>query len=264
MALARGAASASLRRIDPTDPSSWEFSGFSQNGEDGVIDFLLSHLKTQNRYFIEIAASNGLENNTSWLAIVRRYSGVMVEGDPVLSQQCRENFESLNWGLQIVNARVTCDNIQDVITRSSYKNPDLFSLDIDGIDYYVMKEFLRLGLRPKIIVVEYNSAFGPEASIAVEYKKDFDIGKEHPKRLYFGASISGWRRFFSRQSYQFVAVDQNGVNAFFVDSSEFDPDFIKRIRGSEFHENFALRCQHGSSWQGQFEMIKTCKFVEIE
>src|SRR6266849_1045876 len=58
MALARGAASASLRRLDPTDPRSWEFSGFSQNGEDGILDYLVSHLKTENRYFIEIGASN--------------------------------------------------------------------------------------------------------------------------------------------------------------------------------------------------------------
>jgi len=38
LALARGGAPSSLRNIDPFNPGSWEFCGFSQNGEDGIID----------------------------------------------------------------------------------------------------------------------------------------------------------------------------------------------------------------------------------
>src|ERR1035438_2636466 len=264
LALMRGAASASLRKLDPHDPSSWEFCGFSQNGEDGIIDYLLSNLRRTNRYFIEIGASNGLENNTSWLAIVRRYSGLMIEGDSVLSQQCREYFMSLNWGLQIVNARITRENIRDLMDLSLHNNPDLLSLDIDGIDYYVTKGILELGMRPKIIVVEYNSALGPNACATVEYKEDFDIAKEHPKRLYYGVSISGWRRLFSQHNYRFVTVDQNGVNAFFLDSGEFPADFINHLRTVGFRENFAQMCQHRTTWEGQYELIKNCAFVDIE
>ena len=264
MAIARGAAAASLRRIDPTDPATWEFSGFSQNGEDGVIDYLLTSLKTQNRYFIEIGASNGLENNTSWLAIVRRYSGIMVEGDRLLSEQCAENFASLNWGLQVVHMRMARANARALADRSLYKDPDVLSLDIDGIDYYVAQELLGVGLRPKIFVVEYNSAFGPDAGLTVEYKQEFDISKEHPKRLYYGVSVGGWRRFFKHHDYQFVTVDQNGVNAFFVDQSEFTPDFLKGIRGTAFRENFAQRNHHRAPWQGQFKMLEGCRFIAIE
>ena len=39
-ALSTAAATAPLRLIDDTDPLTWEFTGFSQNGEDGVIDYL--------------------------------------------------------------------------------------------------------------------------------------------------------------------------------------------------------------------------------
>jgi hypothetical protein len=263
LAVMRGAAASSLRKLDPHDPSSWEFSGFSQNGEDGIIDYLLSKLLRSNRYFIEIGASDGLENNTSWLAIVRRYSGLMIDGNSVLSGRCREHFTSLNWGLQIVNARITRENVSHVMDLSLHNNPDLLSLDIDGIDYYVTKEMLELGMRPKIIVVEYNSAFGPTACATVKYKKDFDITKEHPKRLYYGVSISGWRRLFSQHQYHFVTVDQNGVNAFFLDSTEFPADFVNSLRAIEFRENFAQMCEHRTTWQGQYELIKDCGFVSI-
>jgi hypothetical protein len=56
MALSRGAATAMLRTIDPADPSSWEFSSFSQNGEDGIIDYLTRKINNPNYYFIEIGA----------------------------------------------------------------------------------------------------------------------------------------------------------------------------------------------------------------
>ena len=253
-----------LRKIDPIDPRSWEFSGFSQNGEDGIIDYLLAHLETQSRYFIEIGASNGLENNTSWLALVHRYSGLMVEGDPVLSKQCRQTFASLNWGLQIIGMRVTHSNADEVLSLSLNDKPDVLSLDIDGIDYYVMERILELNIRPKIIVVEYNSALGPEASVTVQYKDDFNIAKEHPTRLYYGVSISGWRQLFSRRGYQFVTVEQNGVNGFFIDPKEFPGNFIQEVRGITFRENFAQMCRWRSNWRAQYEMIKDCSFHEIK
>jgi len=76
--------------LDHTDPISWSFSGFSQNGEDGIIDYLASRLRNPNYYFVEIGAADGLENNTSWLAIARRYSGLMLEADPDAAAVCQQ------------------------------------------------------------------------------------------------------------------------------------------------------------------------------
>jgi hypothetical protein len=45
LAFARAAATAGIRVIDPANPESWEFSGFSQHGEDGIIDYLIGQMK---------------------------------------------------------------------------------------------------------------------------------------------------------------------------------------------------------------------------
>ena len=37
IALSRGVLSHSLRNVQQSDPKTWEFSAFSQNGEDGII-----------------------------------------------------------------------------------------------------------------------------------------------------------------------------------------------------------------------------------
>ena len=42
--LTKGIAMSQSRNIDLVNPHSWEFSGFSQNGEDGIIDFLRNKL----------------------------------------------------------------------------------------------------------------------------------------------------------------------------------------------------------------------------
>ena len=43
--------------------------------------------------------------------------------------------------LTIIEETVTSDNIFNILKKNNFQNNlDLFSLDIDGIDYWVMKE----------------------------------------------------------------------------------------------------------------------------
>ena len=73
IALSKGAIALHDRKMIKTDPQSWEFSGFSQNGEDGILHMLRSQLLRSNRYFAEIGSADGVENNTSWMAVAEKY-----------------------------------------------------------------------------------------------------------------------------------------------------------------------------------------------
>src|SRR4051812_28600544 len=57
----RGALNVATRKVDPLRPSTWEFSAFSQHGEDGVIEHLLAHVRQPNRYFVEIGSADGIQ-----------------------------------------------------------------------------------------------------------------------------------------------------------------------------------------------------------
>ena len=59
-AMSRAAATASRRLIDPLVPLTWEFAGFSQHGEDGILDYLCDRIFEPNRLFFEIGAADGL------------------------------------------------------------------------------------------------------------------------------------------------------------------------------------------------------------
>jgi hypothetical protein len=258
--LSRAAAVAGARNIDSTNPTSWEFGGFSQNGEDGIIDYLVGRLKSSNRYFIEIGASNGIDNNTAWLAHGRRFSGLMIDG----------NMENIKTGEQVatVATNILCmfvnqENISKLKELALHRNPDVFSLDIDGTDYYIVKAILEGGFKPKIFIVEYNSAFGPAESKTVAYTPDFIMANMHPTQLYYGVSVCGWKTLFAKHGYQFVTVDANGVNAVFIDPTAFDQGFTSQLKGLDFVENFYQLKKFGYGWQEQSKLLEGVRFFSI-
>jgi hypothetical protein len=263
IALSKGALMRDGRTIDLATPGTWEFSGFSQNGEDGIIEVLRRKLRRTNRYFVEVGSSDGIQNNSAWLVVAEQYDGLMVEGDPGLVERARRTVMPYSIGAECHPLFVTRDAGPTLRALSLHPDPDLCSLDIDGNDHYVAEAMLASGFRPKIFVVEYNSAFGPERSVTIEYQDDFVCEKAHPTRLYYGVSIRGWRNFFDRHGYRFVTVDRNGVNAFFVDPDAFDPAFLDGIRPLEFAENRYQFLKFRLSHEQQLALIADCRRVAI-
>ena len=263
IALSKGGIMMNSRKIDLTQPYTWEFSGFSQNGEDGILDVLRGQLLNSNRYFIEIGSADGIENNTSWLTVAEKYNGIMIEGNSKLAERAQRLIARYSIGVECKNMFVTRENIKELRSLAFHQDPDIFSLDIDGNDYYVAQAILDGEFRPKIFVVEYNSVYGPDRSLTVEYRDDFVFTTAHPTQLYYGVSVAGWRKFFDSRNYRFVTVDRNGVNAFFVDPDFFEPAFLNSIEGLEFTENRYQLKKFRVSNEQQFALIESRKFVPI-
>jgi len=263
IALSRGGAMMLARRIDLTRPATWEFSGFSQNGEDGILDVLRHQLTRSNRYFIEIGAADGIENNTAWLVVAEKYAGLMIEGDAKLAKRANRTVVARCPGVECHTIFATPRHAEELKSLALYLDPDVFSIDIDGNDYYVAQSLLNSGFRPKIFVVEYNAVFGPVRPMTIEYEDNFVFTKAHATQLYYGASISGWRKLFDRYGYRFITVDQNGVNAFFVDPSVVDGNFLNGIIGLDFAENSYQQRKFRMTSDRQFALIADRTFVEI-
>jgi hypothetical protein len=260
-AFSRASATMQTRIIDPTDPLSWEFSGFSQSGEDGILDYLAGRFKNKTRYFIDIGASEGINSNTAWFARARNFTGLMIDGN---RKSIESGWKTAQFCTELVCLFVDKDSVETLKKLAVHLDPDIFSLDIDGNDYYVARAIMEAGFRPGIFIVEYNSAFGPRESITIDYKKDFNNSEAHASQLYYGVSISGWKTFFKRWEYAFVTVDSNGVNAIFIDRRQFDPGFAAGLKGLQFAENFYQRNKFKCGWEQQFELIKDMNYVSID
>jgi hypothetical protein len=263
IAIAKGTVARGIRSIDLKRPSTWEFSGFSQNGEDGIIDVLRSALQRPNRYFVEIGSADGVQNNTSWLLVSEQYHGLMVEGNAAMSTKARRLLSGCGIGVRFQPQFVTRENAGDLLTLCSDMQPDLFSLDIDGNDYYVADALLRRGLRPKIVVVEYNSVFGPKRSVTIPYTSTFDYRRAHPSQLYYGASLRAWHKLFTGLGYRFVTVDRNGVNAVFADPAHFRPQFLEDVVPLDYAENSYQVAASGKRGEEQYALIGGLELAEV-
>jgi hypothetical protein len=188
---------------------------------------------------------------------------VLIEGSPDLVERAKRTVVGYSIGAEIHNMFVTTESVRDIKALAFHHDPDVFSLDIDGNDYYIAKAIFDSGFRPKIFVVEYNSVYGAERSETVEYKSDFVFTKAHSSHLYYGVSISGWRKFFLNHGYKFITVDRSGVNGFFVDPKYFDDSFLSRIQGLEFAENKSQFKKFRKSSAEQFKLIADQKFITI-
>ena len=218
------------------DVNSYEYSNFSQNGEDGIIEFLTSNLKDNNKFFVEIGSGNGLENNSTNL-VLNNWQGLVLDGISN-SKQYNNLLKIISTEKKIINigTYLNLSNINYLIKILIDKDISFFSLDIDSIDFYIMNEILKNGILPKILCLEYNSFLGKE-TVTVEYHKIFNSKLLDIKRgLYFGVSLNASKELLNKYNYDFVCVEKKGVNSFFVLNGCLDLN-VKNLYGEKFIHN---------------------------
>lgn len=181
---------------------------FSQNGEDGVLCFLLRRLGVASGYFVEIGAERH-EANCLLLAIHQSWDGVFADGDPRVSNELAELFRHVP-SIQVVNEMVDPATIDEAMSRWAVPGEiDVLSIDVDGSDYYVWRSLRTV--RPKIVVIEYNAALDPDRSLVQRPDAPAWDGTVN-----FGCSVGALRRLGDEKGYDLVYLESSGTNAFFV------------------------------------------------
>lgn len=192
-----------------------EFRGFSQWGEDGILDWLVERLPGIPETFVEFGVENYRESNTRLLLWLRNWKGLVIDGSPSHIEDIRKQDVSWRFDLRAICAFIDRDNINDLISSSEFGNElGILSIDIDGNDYWVWQSISIV--KPVIVVCEYNAVFGDLRRITTPYRTDFQRTRAHYSNLYFGASLQALIDLGSTKGYSFVGTNSNGCNAFFV------------------------------------------------
>lgn len=257
------------RKLDCLDYlSDSEFSGFSQWGEDGIIDWLIEKIPGIPRTFVEFGVEDYRESNTRMLLHLRNWSGLVIDGS-------KENIisiwkERIYWKYDLIAkcAFIDRDNVNDLIAMGGMSGEiGLLSIDIDGNDYWVWQAINVIN--PAIIVCEYNAVFGDIKLITVPYKANFMRTEAHHTNLYFGASLPALIYLANQKGYKLIGTNSNGCNAFFV-RKDFVNNVLKSISEvrsypSKFRES---RNEFGQltfkRGQSRLEMIRDCPIYDIE
>ncbi len=192
-----------------------EFKVFSQWGEDGIIQYLLSKLPIENKIFIEFGVEDYSESNTRFLLMNNNWKGLVIDNNSTLINKIKKSDIYMLYELTAINAFVTKDNINELIrTNGITGDIGLLSIDIDGNDYWVWQAIDIIS--PRIVICEYNSIFGCREAVTIPYNQKFNRTLAHHSNLYFGASLQALCMLAEQKGYVFVGSNSAGSNAFFV------------------------------------------------
>ena len=190
--------------------NNYEFRITSQNNEDGLIKFIFDTIEVKKINFIEIGF-DFFENNSLNL-FKKSNKGLMIDGSfekCFLLKYIIKIFYPFK-NIKVVNSLVYKENINNLINTHFLNDEiDLLSIDVDGIDYYLLE---KINIKPKLICIEYNHWFGSEQSVTIPYDKNFIWNRDY----YSGASLLALTKLAKIKNYHLIATDSSCTNAFFI------------------------------------------------
>ena len=232
-----------MKKDDEFNINLHEKTIYSQNGEDGIIEFIFSKIGTTNKFFVEFGVGDGFECNTVYLLEKKGWKGLMMDyrsdekkGLKILMRKVwfkylkkelkdgiRRRYKHFQFGIK--KEKVTAENVQNLFQKYNVpKNFDLLSIDIDFNDYWVWQAIT--DYYPRVVVIEYNGTLSFTDSKVVRYDPDaMGDGTD-----YFGASLLALQNLGSMKGYTLVGCDNFGVNAFFCKSELINGIKIKNIQ----------------------------------
>ena len=212
---------------------------YSQNGEDGILEWLFSKIVPESRICVEFGAWDGCHlSNTFNLVAYKGWKGIYIEGD-------RHKFQALTKTatehpqitpiLRFVSASGP-DSLDNILRQAQIPEKfDLLSIDVDGDDYEIwegMKSF-----RPSVVIIEHNPSFHP----GFEYI-------DHGGRAFMGSSATSLYLLARRKGYELLG--RSMVNLFFIREELFA---ALNVRPLTVHETFdhSEFCQVFTNYAGE-------------
>ncbi len=228
-----------------------EFCGFSQWGEDGIIDWLIEKLPGIPRTFVEFGVEDYRESNTRLLLFVRNWRGLVIDGSMEHISDIQRQDIYWRYDLTAKCAFIDRDNINELIDANNFRGDiGLMSIDIDGNDYWVWQAIDVVS--PVIVICEYNAVFGDRFQLSVPYQADFQRTRAHYSNLYFGASLPAFIMLGERKGYTFVGTTSTGCNAFFI-RDDYAPQIITAL---ETISSFPSSLRESRDIQGRLTFVR--------
>jgi hypothetical protein len=194
---------------------------FTYHGEDGIIQFIVKHLKNVPPLFVDIGSGDCIKSNCAVLAVHQNWGGVFIDADTKQLDVGKAFYKKLGKeNLHFKQAYVSPQNCNELIGACGYSGPvGILSVDIDGNDFWIWKAIEII--KPSIVVVEAKVEFGYK-SIAVPYSKENHRGFN---KEYNGASVEAFRKLGVGKGYTLIGANLQGYNLFFIPDDLVAPPF---------------------------------------
>lgn len=223
---------------------------YSHQGEDGILDFILSKIPDKTGWCVELGAWDGKsESNTYYFISHLGYHGVMIEADILKYNLLQENLKA--YDTICVNAFVRPEGenkLDNILSLTSIpKQFDLLSIDVDGDDYQIWQSLDKY--QPTVVIIEINMRCKPGVKRINKTGSPMFICNTGTSTSsmwgapgYMGTSISSVTELAIRKQYSLLANVH--CNAIFVRSEylnlfhdrEVTPDEVFTYEGHSLSE----------------------------
>jgi hypothetical protein len=220
----------------------------SQQGEEGIIEYLFDKIGFTNKCCIEFGAIDGVRiSNTYMLREKYDFTRYLIEGNP--------NVKNNTNGEKIIKTLITPENINKILDEENCpENLDLLSIDIDGDDYWVWKNMKH---RARIVIIEYHCALPNDIPLAivpstgdvksneVSYPNKGNYTKVTTRttalNAYYGANLKAMYNLAKSKGYKFCTTLAD--NAIFIVEEEFHKLNIPEVSLEDCIENYFVPSQ---------------------
>jgi len=253
------------------DLTETEVKIFSQNGEDGIINYLVDKLKLNNKNFVEIGVGNYRESNTRFLYNTYHPKGLIIDCIDDMEKKVKPFVNLWKGDLRICNKQINSDNILDTLNQECDYEIDIFSIDIDSVDYWIVEK-LKKNIS-KIFVAEYNPVFGSEFEVTVPNISGFERNKYHYSNLCYGMSLRALINLMDKKNYYFIGTNLQKINAFFISKDFNKEEFFKNIKIKDLdnYTNSNIRDSRDKnnnlsylSGDKKFKEIEECRVINLK
>lgn len=171
----------------------------NQSSEEIYIRHILGTIG-DGKFLVDLGAKDGFNQTTAKYFSEKGYHSLLI-GDEAESDTVKKH--------KIIPANI-------IPLLKTYKCPktfDLLCVDLDGLDYWVIKEVLK-NYSPRLIVAEFNASIEHTKSVTIENDSNFAWAGDS----YFGFSFEAGKRL--GQEFGYTIVHQDNFNMFLV-SNEY-------------------------------------------
>jgi hypothetical protein len=238
------------------------FRVYSQFEEDGIILYILSMIGFKTKMVVEMCCGSGDECMATNLILNHGFDGYLFDGSEDNIARAKLFFRSkkdcLLYPPVLTHAWITVDNVNKMLTESGCAGEvDLFSLDIDGNDYWIWEAIE--AINPRLLLFETHNIIPSGQALTIEYQEDFDCwSKIGAEQDYRGVSLLAMQKLCKKRGYRMIGAHRHGFNVFFLREDE-GMDFFPEVGIEEIHNNFWTRWGQTHRWP----LVKDMPWKEV-
>lgn len=238
------------------------FRIYSQFEEDGILLYLFSMIGFESRRVVEMCCGTGDECMATNLILNHGFEGFLFDGSEANVAEARRFFASKKDMMlgrpDIRQSWITAENVDQLLTEAGCTGEvDLFSLDIDGNDYWVWKAITVM--RPRVLLFETHGVIPSNLSLTIPYQPAFDAWSQTGAVQDFrSVSLLAMTKLCRDKGYRLVGGHRHGFNAFYL-RDDVGRDLFPEVSVESVHDNPYTRAAQRDRWP----LVRDMDWVEV-